>query len=122
MLAQIYTRALKTGGANMPVAKYAKVFGNDTALRRNVLRACSDIRYGAAIVAGTVGDHRVFESLNRMGEGAAHIVLALESRLGRRLCRARAQQLCTAYLRIVERRSAAADANRTVIRLRTAGR
>jgi len=106
MLHQIYKRAIRAGGSAMPIAKYAKVFGNDTVLRRNVLRACDDLRYGAAIEAGTVGDHRVFEALNRMGKHAAHLVLDLEAKLGRRLGRAKAQQLCGAYLRIVAKRAA----------------
>lgn len=118
MLDKIYKRALKAGGAQMPPAKYARVFGNDSVLRRNVLRACGNIHFGAAILNGTVGDHRVFESLQRMGEAPARIVLGLEARLGRRLNRAKAQRLCAAYLRVAARRTAQADAGSTVIRLR----
>ncbi len=118
MLYQIYKRALKAGGAQMPKAKYAKVFGNDSSLRRNIMRACANIHFGAAIMNGTVGDHRVFESLQRMGEGPSRIVLVIEARLGRRLCRARAQKLCAAYLRIAARRAVEADAGRTVVPLR----
>jgi len=106
MLSQIYKRALKAGGAQMPPAKYARVFGNDTGLRRNVLRACRNPDFGDAIKTGTVADHRVFESLGRIGELAARIVLDLETRLGRKLTRAKAQQLAVAYLRIVAKRGA----------------
>lgn len=106
MLYQIYKRALRAGGAQMPPAKYAKVFGNDTSLRRNVLRAFRHPRFGDAIKDGVVADHRVFESLLRIGEPAAQIVLDLESRLARKLTRAKAQQLAAAYLRIVSKRNA----------------
>lgn len=120
MLYQIYKRALKAGGAHMPVAKYAKVFGNDTALRRNVLRACGDIRFAAAIAAGTVGDHRVFEALAKMGGVASHIVLEVEAKLGRKLGRAKAHQLCVAYLRIVAARTSSPDQGTKVIHLQRA--
>lgn len=120
MLYQIYKRAIKAGGVDMPVAKYAKVFGNDTALRRNVLRACGNPRYGAAIKDGTIGDHRVLEALNRIGEQASCIVLDLEQKLGRKLYRAKMQQLAAAYLRIVASRAADGSQERKVIRFQRA--
>lgn len=114
MLYKTYKRAMRAGGEAMPVAKYAKVFGNDTALRRNVLRACAYDPYGQAIADGVVADHRVFESLSRMGERAAAIALEVETRLGRKLGRARAQLLAGAYLRVRARRLASQRANTVV--------
>lgn len=100
VLHHIFKKAIKAGGADMPVTKYAKVFGNDTALRRNVLFACGKTRYGEAILAGTVSDHRVIESLIKLGDQASGIVLDVEARLGRKLTRSKIQALTKAYLQI----------------------
>lgn len=100
MLTKTYKRAVKAGGAEMPVTKYARIFGNDSALRKNVLRACANPRLGAAIEAGTFGDHRVIESLMKMGDLAARIVLDVEAKLGRKLTRARIKELTEVYLDI----------------------
>lgn len=99
MLNKTYKRAIKAGGTQMPKAKYATIFGNDSTLRRNVLRACGNERYGVAILAGTFADHRVIESLNKLGVLASRIVLDVEAKLGRKLTRAKVQQLTNAYLK-----------------------
>lgn len=104
MLYQIFKRAKRAGGGAMSTSKYAKVFGNDATLRRNVLRAFELPHYEQAIVSGTVGDHRVFEALGKMGEPAARIVLELEKKLGRKLGRAKALNLARSYLAQKERR------------------
>lgn len=99
MLLNVYKRALKVGGAEMETRYYPKVFGNSTALRKNVLRICASTAMGHAVVSKVLCDHRVVESLTKMGIVATGIVLRLETRLGRKLTRSRAQQLACAYLR-----------------------
>lgn len=96
----ILKKAIKAGGVNMPPAKYAKVFGNDERLRRNVLAACKNQVLSDAIEAGTIRDHRVIEILSQAGIVAVRIILAVEKKLGRKLQRSRALSLIKAYLKI----------------------
>lgn len=96
----ILKKAIKAGGMNMPPAKYAKVFGNDERLRRNVLAACKNQVLSDAIEAGTIRDHRVIEILSQAGIVAVRIILAVEKKLGRKLQRSRALSLIKAYLKI----------------------
>lgn len=115
MLSKIYRKAVKAGGADMPKAKYARVFGNDSVMRRNVLHACAHPRYGRAIQGGTFADHRVIESLRGFGELAAGFVLDTEAKLGRKLSRARAYALLKAYRQVVISRHLEIEVPRNVI-------
>lgn len=100
MLTNVYQRALRNGGQAMPAKLYPKLFGNNPALRKNVLRACANEAFGQAIKDKVVTDHRVFEHLTRLGERAARIVLELERRRGSKLTRARAHALVTSFSKI----------------------
>lgn len=90
-------RAARAGGRKMPVASYAKVFGNSTALRKNVLRACERPAFAQAVEVGVVADHRVFEVLLKMGELAARLAMEMEVRRGKKMTRSRAIALSRAF-------------------------
>lgn len=102
-LLQTYKAAVRNGGAGMDPKKYTRVFGNNSAQRSNVLRACAHESFGTAIANGTVSDHRVVPPLLRMGDVAATIVLRIEHKLKRKLSRERAQALAGAFLAVRER-------------------
>lgn len=108
-LQKLYRRANRNGGAAMDRTKYARVFGNDAALRRNVLRACANPAWGWAIEVGTIADARVVESLHKLdrlgGARSSELVLQTEQRLGRKLTRSRAVELTRAYECILARKT-----------------
>lgn len=99
MLTKVFKRAVKAGGVRMPRTDYPRIFGNDPALRKNVLRICGNDTFAQAVSGGVVCDHRVIETLVQFGPTASRIVLELEAKLGRKLTRSRVQQLARVYLR-----------------------
>ncbi len=110
-LQKIYRSAVRAGGAQMDAMKYPRTFGNDNTLRRNVLRACANPRWGQAIEQGTFADNRVIESLHKLGELPSRIVLDVEHQLGRKLTRSRAIALTRAYETVMARKRHQATGN-----------
>lgn len=98
MLTKVFKRAVKAGGVRMPRTDYPRIFGNDPALRKNVLRICRNEAFAQAVCDGVVADHRVIETLMQFGPTASRIVLEVEAKLGRKLTRSRVQQLARGYL------------------------
>lgn len=103
-LQKTYRAAQRVGGAEMPESKYPRLFADDTAFRRNVLRACANPRWGKAIEDGVFADSRVIESLHKLGNVPSCILLDVETRLGRKLTRARAIALAKAYCAVQARK------------------
>lgn len=103
-LQRTYRAAQRVGGAEMPESKYPRLFADDTTLRRNVLRACANPRWGQAIEDGVFADNRVIESLHKLGDLPSRILLDAETRLGRKLTRARAIALTKAYYAVQARK------------------
>lgn len=103
-LQKTYRAAMRVGGAEMPESKYPRLFADDTAYRRNVLRACANPRWGQAIEDGVFADARVVESLHKLGDQPSRIILDIETRLGRKLTRARAIALTKAYYAVQARK------------------
>lgn len=99
--------AVQRAGAPLSAQMANKILGknHDSWLRANIERAAQWPEAGRAVAAGVITDHRVVSVIGGMDSAAADMVLALESRLGRHLSRARAQKIKAAYQRILDRRS-----------------
>jgi len=106
MLLQTFKSAVRAGGPEMSAAKQARIFGFHADIRRNVFHACREAHLAGAIQNKVINDHRVIESVRKMGPRAASIMLGVEARLGRKLQRSRASELAATYLRITNERQA----------------
>jgi len=78
----------------------SRFYVDNRRLQRNLERVMADKALTAAALAGTIADHRVVETLAKSDDVARGIVLELETKLGRRLGRERAQKLMQAYDRV----------------------
>lgn len=106
-LQDTFKEAKAKGGRNMSHKDFRKVFGKDEAKGRNVFAACGETHLSKAIENGVVQDHRVIESMKKVGPMAARIIIDLEERLNRPLTRSRAQQLANIYVSVVRERESA---------------
>lgn len=73
---------------------------DDRRLQRNLQRVIADPAMTQAAIAGVIADHRVVETLVKTDAVARNVVLELESKLGRKLGRERAQKLFAQYERV----------------------
>jgi hypothetical protein len=78
---------------------------SDRRMQRNLERVVADPAMTAAALAGVIVDHRVVETMVKANTLARTIILELESKLGRKLSRDRAQKLLAAYDRICQARA-----------------
>lgn len=108
-LQQTLNQAQEHGGSNIAHKSFRKVFGKDEAKGRNVLAAYKQPALVNAIEKGVINDHRVIESMRKVGPMAARIIVELEERLNRPLTRSRAQQLADVYVSVVREREQAAS-------------
>ena len=81
-----------------------RFYVEDRRLERNLVRVMADPAMTAAALAGVIVDHRVVETIVKANDMARTIILQLESKLGRKLSRDRAQKLLAAYDRVREAR------------------
>lgn len=81
-----------------------RFYVEDRRLERNLVRVMADPAMTAAALAGVIVDHRVVETIVKANDMARTIILQLESKLGRKLSRDRAQKLLSAYDRVREAR------------------
>lgn len=69
-------------------------------MMRFALEAYRNPLLSAAIDTGTIIDPKVVQVFHRLPGAAMNIVCALETRLGRRMTRARAEKLVRAYMKV----------------------
>lgn len=99
-------KARRAGGDRMPPARKKSLFGADSRLARNVITLTSDQKLIDAVRHGVLTDHRVAEEMRKIEPFAAHVILAVETRLGRKLPRERAGRLVQKYITIKNERLA----------------
>lgn len=78
----------------------SRFYVEDRRIQRNLERVMADPAMTAAALAGVIVDHRVVEAMVKVNYMARTVILQLESKLGRKLSRDRAQKLLSAYDRI----------------------
>lgn len=79
-----------------------RFYVEDRRLERNLVRVMADPVMTAAALVGVIVNHRVVETIVKANSVARTIILQLETKLGRKLSRDRAQKLLAAYDRVRE--------------------
>lgn len=91
---------LVESGQSLGLGSAFRFYVDDQRLQRNLQRVISDPVLTAAALSGVIADHRVVETLSKTNAITRNIVLQLETKLGRKLGRERAQKLMAAYARV----------------------
>ena len=87
-------------GKTLGLTGTTRFYVEDRRLQRNLERVMADPAMTAAALAGVISDHRVVETMVKADTLVRTIVMQLETKLGRKLSRERAQKLMAAYSRI----------------------
>lgn len=88
---------LVESGASLGLGCSSRFYVEDRRLQRNLERVMADPVLTSAALSGVIADHRVVETLVKADELVRAIIMQVESKLGRRLGRERAQKLLAQY-------------------------
>lgn len=91
---------LVASGKSLELGSVGRFYVDDSRMQRNLQRVMADPTLTAAVMAGTIIDHRVVETLAKADSLVRKVILQLEEKLGRKLGRERAQKLLAAYSRV----------------------
>jgi hypothetical protein len=99
--------------------KAAAEANTERTMMRYALEAFRNPALAAAIDAGTITDPKVVQAFHRLPAAAIQAICGLEARLGRKLSRARAEELVRAYFKVMGKPVAASKAPRAQPKSRT---
>ena len=103
---------LVESGASLGLGGSHRFYIENRRLQRNLERVMADPVLTSAALSGVIADHRVVETLVKADTLVRNIVMQVETKLGRKLGRDRAQKLMAQYQLVRAARLKAAKVKR----------
>lgn len=103
---------LVESGASLGLGGSHRFYIENRRLQRNLERVMADPVLTSAALSGVIADHRVVETLVKADTLVRNIVMQVETKLGRKLGRERAQKLMAQYQLVRAARLEAAKVKR----------
>lgn len=103
---------LVESGASLGLGGSHRFYIENRRLQRNLERVMADPVLTSAALSGVIADHRVVETLVKADTLVRNIVMQVETKLGRKLGRERAQKLMAQYQLVRAARLKAAKVKR----------
>lgn len=91
---------LVASGASLGLGGSSRFYVENRRLQRNLERVLADPVLTSAALSGVIADHRVIETMVKADDMVRNIIIQVETNLGRKLGRERAQKLLAQYAKV----------------------